>query len=146
MSKKYFWAMAVIAAFVAGTIATATPVFAPPPEDDGEGGWKAAIAEQQAQIDELKTNEILGFYTSSTRLESPEIEIVAFQAFCDSGDIATGGGVRGPFSDSMLIHRTAWTAFSDQQGWLAFISNLDSSDSDVIVVCADFDPEHIDED
>jgi hypothetical protein len=52
MSKKYFWAMAVMAAFVAGTIATATPVFAPPPEDDGEGGWKAAIAEQQVQIAE----------------------------------------------------------------------------------------------
>ena len=57
MIKKYYWAMAVMAAFVAGTIATATPVFAPPPEDDGEGGWKAAIAEQQVQIAELQSSQ-----------------------------------------------------------------------------------------
>ncbi len=37
MIKKYYWAMAVMAAFVAGTIATATPVYAPPNEDDDKG-------------------------------------------------------------------------------------------------------------
>jgi len=57
MIKKYYWAMAVMAAFVAGTIATATPVFAPPPgdDDDGEGGWKAAVADLQMQVDDLET-------------------------------------------------------------------------------------------
>jgi len=57
MIKNYYWAMAVIAAFVAGTIATATPVFAPPPgdDDDGEGGWKLAVEGLQEQIDTLGT-------------------------------------------------------------------------------------------
>ena len=137
MIKNYYWAMAVIAAFVAGTIATATPVFAPPPEDDGEGGWKAAVAEQQAQIDELKANEILGFYLKiGTPGDDPEEAIV----FCDTGDVATGGGGTGIMDSSLRSSSFVKSGFI-VNGWQA-LANLPDEILAVAVICADYDPVH----
>jgi len=143
MIKNYYWAIAVAASFVAGTIATATPVFAPPPEDDGEGGWKAAIAEQQAQIDELKANEILGFYKvrdQQTATAQDAINGAVSEATCDPSDVPVSVGFFGPPGvrvDGMSI--------SEELGGSAGVAleNLvEGSAFGVGVNCADFDPPH----
>jgi len=127
MIKNYYWAMAVIAAFVAGTIATATPVFAPPPgdDDDGEGGWKLAVAGLQEQIDTLGTESceditgsadlcdgvddvgdggtgpVLGFYLVEHIVELDGGSTVALVsgASCDLEDIAISGSYEYVITD-----------------------------------------------
>ena len=138
MIKNYYWALAIATAFVAGTIATATPVFAPPPEDDddGEGGWKAAVAEQQAQIDELKANEILGFYEVVG-----DIEITlpnGANIFCDEGDIVVGGGQTGGGTTSLALHSSE--PIGDLIGWESITEPL--REAEAVAVCADYAPAH----
>jgi hypothetical protein len=146
MIKNYYWAMAVMAAFVAGTIATATPVFAPPPgdDDDGEGGWKAAVAEQQAlideqqaQIDELKANEILGFYSVFNNEASLGGFLSVF-ADCDEGDVTVGGGhfvnlLNQDLNGSLPLEDGWQTSWSGTVNGLLYGTH---------VVCADYDPLH----
>ena len=139
MTKNYYWAMAVMAAFVAGTIATATPVFAPPPgdDDDGEGGWKAAVAEQQQQIDELKANEILGFYSVFNN-ESSDGGFLFVFADCDEGDVTVGGGhfvnLSNQDLDGSLPLEDRWqTSWSETVNGILYGTH---------VVCADYDPVH----
>ena len=136
MIKNYYWAMAVMAAFVAGTIATATPVFAPPPEDDGEGGWKAVIEQQQQQIDDLKANEILGFYkvVGDTPLTAENVANI----FCDEGDIAVGGGQTGEGASNLALHSSE--PIGDLIGWESVTEPPQNAEA--VVVCADYAPAH----
>jgi len=129
--------MAVIAAFVAGTIATATPVFAPPPGDDGEGGWKAAIAEQQ-QIDELKANEILGFYlTFDGGMGDGGFE--NRDALCDPGDSVTGGGFQTTNEESPIGSAKVLDGWS-----VEWFDTLNGASYTAIAICADYAPVHVD--
>ena len=121
MIKKYYWAMAVMAAFVAGTIATATPVFAPPPEDDGEGGWKAAI-----------DNLPMTFYIVQGD-ELPETVNIA-RISCDEGDLAVGGG--GNSNGAVMVSEPMGL------GTWGIISETGSEAFRASVVCADFAPVH----
>ena len=165
---KYYWAMAVIAAFVVGTIATATPVFAPPPEDDGEGGWKAAVADLKEQIDNLDfddadsdpTNElgpVLGFYDVVYGGVFPVGETSQkFVAECDSGDEVVGmsGGeyIQNIFFGPTDVVLTSTAKDFDGPGTMSiFYETIDEVPMpDGIlsyggkITCADFAPAHVD--
>ena len=136
MIKKYYWAMAVMAAFVAGTIATATPVFAPPPEDDdGEGGWKAAVGE-------LKANEILGFYQKA-ETELGDGGPLDLQVNCDDGDSVTGGGHAAANFNS-VIRISSHQTDSDGEGWRNIWQAAgDGFGHTTTVECADYAPVHV---
>jgi len=121
--------MAVIAAFVAGTIATATPVFAPPPEDDdGEGGWKAALnALPQSTYRVLDA-------------DSGSAQTIQAQAFCDEGDVLLSCGFFAV--QTVIIHGV--TPFAETQSCLvsAFVSEDIERSVTAYALCADKDPPH----
>ena len=130
MIKNYYWAMAVMAAFVAGTIATATPVFAPPPEDEKEGGWKA-------ELDMLPKSTYRAFGDS---------DIVSLgekgnaNAACDEGDILLSCGYNGNenlrFTELApnLIHQSCFVA------GIVVVDTITKVQA--IALCADIDPPH----
>ena len=74
MIKKYYWAIAVAAAFVAGTMTTGGVVYASfdqcnndPPHGVSDGKpfleiWQA-ICDLETQVDSIEGSDILGFYT-----------------------------------------------------------------------------------
>ena len=161
MTKQYIWALAIVGAFVAGTILastlydnTAFAIHQPnhnPPGGDDDMGWKEAIDGQQQQIDDLKANEILGFYqlTLEDDTENPFLPITVQ---CDFGDIATGGGVAASsgvkLRSSVPINNisnevsngeiaTGWKFFGKNTGEFVMISGA------VYVLCADFAPAHV---
>ena len=134
MIKNYYWAMAVMAAFVAGTIATATPVFAPPPEDDGEGGWKAAL-------DMLPKST----YTVTEQSVSHGMGTTADAiAACDEGDVLLSCGFEGLTPSARITQSIPDTVNQDCD---VVELNVDATLSAVraIALCADIDPPHVED-
>jgi len=141
MIKNYYWAMAVMAAFVAGTIATATPVFAPPPEDDGEGGWKAAIAEQQAQIDELKASVVIGYYSGEVDVSTVTVGDSQREISCDDGDQLVS--ISGSEGDLTNTFKRLTSIGPGPLGFLLFnVFDEGVFSPPMSGLCADFDPPH----
>ena len=146
MTKQYIWALAVAGAFVAGTILastlydnTAFAIHQPNhmPDDGDDGGWKLAIAEQQQQIDDLKANEILGFYRVFNNELSDGGFLFGF-ADCDEGDVTVGGGHFVNLSNQDLVGslplEDSWqTSWSETVNGILYGTH---------VVCADYDPVH----
>ena len=141
--------MAVMAAFVAGTIATATPVFAPPPEDDGEGGWKAAVADLQMQVDDLETQvgPVLAHYIQTDEItlnaEDAVLDSIFVVVKCDLGDEHTGGGFR--ITNPNLTVTQSFAAFTGdppQDSWVITVEGdlLEGDFIEAFVVCADYVP------
>ena len=147
MTKQYVWALAIVGAFVAGTVLastlydnTAFAIHQPnhnPPSDDDDMGWKAAVAEQQLQIDELKANEILGFYSVFNNELSDGGFLFVF-ADCDEGDVTVGGGHFVNLSNqdlggSLPLEDRWQTSWSETVDGILYGTH---------VVCADYDPLH----
>jgi len=130
MTKKYYWAMAVIAAFIVGTIATATPVFAPPPEDDGEGGWKAAL-------DMLPKSNYQVFQFGNTASQG---ETTFATAGCDEGDVLLSCGFNS--NDSVNVYQMI-PSYPEQECQVSgeIIEDVTTSLA-AYAICADIDPQH----
>jgi len=150
MTKQYIWALAIVGAFVAGTILasalydnTAFAIHQPnhnPPGDDDDMGWKEAIDEQQQQIDDLKANEILGFYTKSGPTQGSGDPIFAL-AFCDDGDQKTGGGYFSSDANSNVVSNFP---FGNNAWDVDWATSVDGVEYTAYILCADYAPEHLD--
>jgi len=157
--------MAVAAAFVAGTMTTGGVVYASfdqcsndPPQGISDGRpfleiWQAICdlelqvdqinnEDLQQQIDELKANEILGFYevVGDSVVISPQSSLGA-NAVCDDEDIAISGGWNRNNGD-MRVNLSLATSINV---WGFLFENIDDTNSaevTPIAICADFDPQH----
>ena len=102
MTKKYYWAIAVAAAFVAGTLTTGGVAYAgvdpcsnDPPQGVSDGRpfleiW-AAICDLQDQID--NNNIVIQTYQKNfSESIDPNGGTESISVECDPGDVATGGG------------------------------------------------------
>jgi len=165
MIKKYYWAIAVAAAFVAGTMTTGGVVYAgvdqcsnDPPQGISDGRpfleiWQA-ICDLETQVDSIEGSDILGFYTIRDDVLLSDFTAptrVSQEILCDEGDVATGGGFRANDRADLIGNvqvndsRPLGTFVSeDDSGWSTELTLLnDVSDTYfVFVVCADFDPPH----
>ena len=165
MIKKYYWAIAVAAAFVAGTMTTGGVVYASfdqcsndPPQGISDGRpfleiWQA-ICDLETQVDSNEDSAILGFYTIRDDVSLSDFTAptrISHRVLCDEGDVATGGGFRAndgaDFNGNVQVtdSRPLGTfAGENDSGWNTQLTLLnDVSDTYfVFVVCADFDPPH----
>ena len=149
MTKQYIWALAIAGAFVAGTILastmydnTAFAIHQPnhnPTGDDDDMGLKEAI-------DDLKANEILGFYQMiGDSVEISPQSSLSGTAACDDSDIAISGGWNRNNGD-MRVNLSVQSSINI---WGFTFENIDDTNNAEVtpfVLCADYTPEHIDED
>ena len=147
--------MAVIVAFVAGTIATATPVFAPPEKAGGDTLVAAAIdaltavmqntATQGPEGEQGPASGVQGYYTKATpcTILSTDSQKTC-QVSCDSGDVLVNIGGAYDFSPLDITRRDSVIGGTPLSiGSVTF--NNPSGQSTVgqlLPTCADFDPAH----
>jgi len=155
MIKNYYWAMAVIAAFVAGSIATGTLAFAG--DDDELSSLLCPVGEAMTGIlfeddDEIldvfcgpvadATNEILGFYQKA-ETELGNGGTLDLQVNCDEGDSVTGGG-HGAASFNSVIRISNHHTDLDGEGWRNIWQSAgDGFGHTTTVECADYAPVHV---
>ena len=106
MTKQYIWALAIVGAFVAGTILTSTlydntafAIHQPnhnPPGNDNDMGWKSAVTDLQAQIDTLNVDDADN--DPSNELQELSSYVIDGQTF--SMDGLETRGVNFPFCPS----------------------------------------------
>ena len=87
MIKKYYWAMAVIAAFVAGTILSGSTAEAKPGDEDGDAGLVDAVNRIQKRGEfngrpnyDLLLENITVSIPCSTILHSSSVILTSFQS------------------------------------------------------------------
>ena len=161
MTKKYYWAIAVAAAFVAGTMTTGGVVYASfdQCDDDIPHGisdgrpfleiWQA-ICDLETQVDDVEDLANLGTYQATTTITVGSGLTGVVQAECDFKDIATGGGFISPLSgllnpvSSFGINSLGNIASGASKvvGWeVIFVNNGGAPlDGKVFVICSDVTP------
>jgi len=169
MIKKYYWAIAVAAAFVAGTIATATPVYAPPNEDDDNGlvdavnriadildmleqiagpqGEQGDQGEQGEQGDPGSASGVLGYYRGQVE-EGSGCTLLMGDAStfcsvsCDTGDVLVNVGGTEDTGTSTRTFTSLGEIPSNTGGVIQTNNNDINVGIQIEVLCADFDPLH----
>ena len=158
MTKKYYWAIVVAAAFVAGTMTTGGIVYATmdqcnnnPPQ--GISNCKpfleiwAAICDLENQVDDIEAQDkLLGFYKVRDQQTATEEQVTngaVSEATCDPSDFPESVGFFGPRGV-----RVEGMSISESPGGTAgvFLVNLvEGSAFGVGVNCADFAPAHVED-
>ena len=157
MTKQYILALAIVGAFVAGTLTTGGVAYAgvdpcsnDPPHGVSDGRpfleiW-AALCDLETQVDDIEAqNNLLGFYKvrdQQTASEDDAINGAQSEATCDPSDFPISVGFFGPQSVRLI-----GMFLNENAGGNAGVSleNLvEGSAFGVGVNCADFDPVHVD--
>ncbi len=156
MIKKYYWAIAVAAAFVAGTMTTGGVVYASfdqcnndPPHGVSDGKpfleiWQA-ICDLENQVDDIEAQDgLLGFYKvrdQQTVTEEQALNGGTSQASCDASDFPVDVGFFGPKGLSVQT-----MDLSENAGGVGVVSLVDLTEGSAFgvgVICADFSPAHV---
>ncbi|MDH3618426.1 MAG: hypothetical protein OEM89_06845 [Nitrosopumilus sp.] len=158
MTKKYYWAIAVAAAFVAGTMTTGGVVYASfdqcsndPPQGISDGKpfleiW-AAICDLENKVNNIDTqDDLLGFYfTGDAVLATADDEvanIITVIATCDAGDIAvSAGSSQGSDQGSLNVLQRVKAGLTEAAVTWENVKEGYAYQTDVI--CADYAPAHI---
>jgi len=91
MNKLGIWAIAIATAFVIGTL-SANPVA------EAVGGWKAAVADLQDQIDSLPTSEPQIIKRTGQMTVAPGAEQTV-EVTCDDSEVLLEHGIRTSFEN-----------------------------------------------
>ena len=137
MTKQYIWALAIVGAFVVGTILastlydnTAFAIHQPnhnPPGDDDDMGWKEAIDDLQMQVDDLENQE----FQISPVLRNSELLTISplgggvITSTCESDEMVTGGGF--VFAETNNEGQVL-ASFNTEDGWRIIVDNNSESD------------------
>ena len=144
MIKKYYWAMAVMAAFVAGTILSGSTAEAKPGDEEGEGLIDAVlllaeildnleqIAGPQGEQGEQGEQGPAGTIKTYFIEENSELNVDEFNTsiLCDDGDVPLGGGVSHTrnFAVQVRSDNPFIAENSDvTTGWRVFVESEDGS-------------------
>jgi len=157
MTKKYYWAIAVAAAFVAGTMTTGGVVYASfdqcnnnPPQGISGGKpfleiWQA-ICDLETQVGDINVDDADALPKSTYRVigsDQGSNQTIEAEASCDEGDVLLSCGF---FSvPSVTIHGSV--PFPETQRCIAFaLVSGDSVESvTAFALCADIDPPHVED-
>ena len=155
MTKQYIWALAIVGAFVAGTVLastlydnTAFAIHQPnhnPPSDDDDMGWKEAVSDLQMQIDNIDTqDDLLGFYRIQHNVSfSGATTITSVTTECDSGDVAVSGGYAHGLHPDLVVTFSGVSGLDPDTVGVSVDTPPDGSSISLHGICADFDPVHV---